>query len=132
MYAACNHVLKFTWHIYVKYQKLVWFCTYNFIFAFVMFATHISLHLKPMQCSWRTFSFISNLGNVRDAHSFPFKMFVMFTTHNLFYSKCSSCSLHAFILYCTLHLAITITYCAYVYNEVLSCIFEINKKKIET
>ena len=42
-------------------------------------------------------------------------MFVMFVTH---------------ILYCTLHLAITITYCSYIYNEILSCIFKINTKKI--
>ena len=36
---------------------------------------------------------------------------------------------HTFILYYTLHLTITITYCSYIYNKVLSCIFKINKKK---
>ena len=36
---------------------------------------------------------------------------------------------HTFILYPTLHLAIFITYCSYIYNEVLSGIFKINTKK---
>ena len=39
---------------------------------------------------------------------------------------------HTFVLHRTLHLTITITYCSYIYNEVLSCIFKINTKKIET
>ena len=51
---------------------------------------------------------------------------------NLFHWKCLQCSRHTFILYCTLHFAVTITYCSYIYNEVLSCIFNTNTKKIET
>ena len=39
---------------------------------------------------------------------------------------------NTFILYCTLHVAITIMYCSYIYNEVLSCIFKINTRKMET
>ena len=54
-------------------------------------------------------------------HSFPFKKFALFVMCNLFHSKCSQCSQHTFLLYCTLHLTITIT-----------CIFKINTKKIET
>ena len=36
---------------------------------------------------------------------------------------------YTFILYQTLHLPITITYCCYIYNEVLSSICKINMKK---
>ena len=36
-----------------------------------------------------------------------------------------------FILYCSLHFAVTIMYCSCIYNEVLSCIFKKNTKKTE-
>ena len=84
------------------------------------------LHLQCSQC---IFSFIQNFGNVHDVHSFPFKMFLLLATRNLFHSECSQCSRHTFTLYCTLHLTITIMYCSYIYNEVLSCIFKLNMKK---
>ena len=56
-------------------------------------------------------------------------MFLLLATRNLFHSECSQCSRHTFTLYCTLHLTITIMYCSYIYNEVLSCIFKLNMKK---
>ena len=68
----------------------------------VKFATRILFQLK--HCLQRPISFIQNVCNVRDTHSY----------------------------YITLHLAITITYCSYIYNEVLSSISKINTKKIET
>ena len=95
-----------------------------------MFMTCIFFHLKRYVCS---------------KHSLSFKTFVLFATHNLFHLKRLYCSrrtisfiqnVHNFhdtlVLHCTLHLAITITYCSYIYNEVLSCISKINMKKIET
>ena len=68
-----------------------------------MFATCILFHLKCLHCLWCAISFTQNVRNAPDT----------------------------FILYCTLHFTITITYCSYIYNEVLSCIFKY-KKKIET
>ena len=65
-----------------------------------MFATCILFHLKCLYCLWCAISFTQNVRNAPDT----------------------------FILYCTLHFTITITYCSYIYNEVLSCIFKYKKK----
>ena len=90
-----------------------------------MFLTCILFHLKRFVC---------------DKHSLLFKTLVMFTMHIILHLNCSYCLRHAisFIqnihnvfwhkIYCTLHLAVTITYCSYIYSKVLSCIFKINRK----
>ena len=93
--------------------------------TYVMFLTCILFHLKRFVC---------------DKHSLLFKTLVMFTMHIILHLNCSYCLRHAisFIqnihnvfwhkIYCTLHLAVTITYCSYIYSKVLSCIFKINRK----
>ena len=48
--------------------------------------------------------------------------FLYCSWRGLFHSKCSWCSRHIY------YIAHCITYCSYIYNEVLSCIFKINTK----
>ena len=75
--------------------------------SLVMFMMHILFHLKQLYyCSQQTISFIQNVHNVCNTHSY-------------YTALCTSEQLY-------------IIYFSYIYTKVLLCISKINVKKIET